>query len=345
MPSQADSPSHYRGTKAAIIVLIAIVAVLGGGLVVSALYLQGKLNAGVERFGDPFEAISVRPAAHTSTSTAPVNFLLLGSDSRISAADPDSWEHGAQRTDAVMIAQLSADRRSASILSIPRDSWVEVPGYGEHKLNAAFSFGGPALTVQTVEALTGIRIDHVVIADFESFAEVTDIAGGVSISLTEPLVVDGETLAPGEHLLDGKQALTYARQRDGLPEGDLSRVERHQVWLRSMVHAIHREGILTDPGALVPFLESIGETLAVDDGLTVGNMRNLAFSARNLRASDTAFITAPTAGLDRSPDGTQSIVTLDHEALADLSDAFVAGTVHDYLSENPDTVGTLQVGS
>lgn len=341
-PVSRVSPPQHRGVKAAIVVLIAIVVVLGGGVVASALYLQTKLDVGIQRFGDPFADLVVRPATHpVATSAAPVNFLVLGSDSLISAGEPTTWEEGAQRTDAVMIAQLSGDRRSASILSLPRDSWVEIPGHGEHKLNAAFALGGPALTVRTVEELTGITIDHVVVADFASFAAVTDIVGGVAVPVTEPLRVDDEELAPGEHLLDGDQALAYARQRHGLPEGDLSRIERQQVWLRAMVEAVHREGVLTDVGALVPFLESVGRTLAVDDGLTVQRMRNLVFSARELRAADTTFLTAPVLGLGRSPDGTQSIVRLDRETLADIGAAISAGTLNDYLAGGPDNVRTL----
>lgn len=336
------SAAQYRGTKLAIITMLAIVVVLGGGVVASALYLQGKLNSGIERFGDPFAGLTARPVDHTDTGTAPVNFLLLGSDSRISAGDPSQWEEGAQRTDAIMIAQLSANRRNAAVLSIPRDSWVPIPGHGEGKINAAFSLGGPALTVRTVEELTGVAIDHVVVADFESFAEVTDVVGGVLIELTEPTVVANQELAPGSHVLDGATALSFVRQRADLPEGDLSRVQRHQMWLRGVLHAVHREGVLTNPGSLVRFLEVAGETLAVDDHLTVDRMRDLAFAARNLDASDIVFITAPVAELGRSPDGTQSIVVLDDDALAPLTAALAAGSVNEYVAENPHAVRTLQ---
>lgn len=340
----AFSPSQHRGTKTAIVILIAITVVLGGAVVGTALFLQGKLDAGIERFEDPFDELTARPAAHVSTGSAtPVNFLVLGSDSRVAAGDPESWERGAQRTDAIMVAQLSADRQNAFVMSLPRDSWVDIPGHGEDKLNAAFSYGGPALTVETVENLTGIRIDHVAIADFEAFAAVTDTVGGVSISLTEPLAVDDEELLPGDRLLTGEQALAYVRQRQGLAGGDLGRIQRQHTWVGSILDAVRREGILTDPIALGAFLDSVGRTLAVDESLTLHQMRNLAFSARDLRAEDMVFMTAPTEGIGRSPDGTQSTVELDGDALAELCAAFTTGTVDQYLSEHPDVAVPLHV--
>lgn len=336
----AVSPPRHRGTKVAVVALMTLAVVLGGSAVAGALYLQHKLDAGIERFGDPFAALSSRPVADTATGPRPLNFLVLGSDSRVSAGDPEQWVAGAQRTDAIMVIQVSAARDSVHALSLPRDAWVEIPGHGEHKLNAAFSLGGPALTVQTVEELTGIRIDHVAIADFEAFAELTDSVGGVPITLDSPLDAGEHELAPGAHVLDGTEALAYVRQRAGLPGGDLSRIERQQEWVRSMLAAVRREGLLTDPARLVEFLEAAGRTVAVDDGLTVHVLRNLVFSMRDLRPADLTFVTAPHLGTGRSPDGGQSVVQLDDAALAELSHAFAAGTVAEYLAQHPEVSGS-----
>lgn len=328
----AATTSHHRGAKKAIVVLVALAVLLGGAAVGATLYLQHRLDAGIDRFGDPFSSLTSRPAVQSTEATAPVNFLVLGSDSRVSAGDPADWQRGAQRTDAIMVAQLNGDRDKLVAMSLPRDAWVEVPGHGEHKLNAAFSLGGPSLTVSTVEQLTGILIDHVVIADFESFASVTDVVGGVSIELDRPLEVGDVLLPAGAHLLSGAEALAYVRQRDRLPGGDLARIERQQVWMRSVMQAVHREGVLVNPGKLATFLETVGETLAVDDDLTVHRMRNLAFSAVDLRARDLVFTTAPILGTGRSPDGTQSIVRLDEVAFAELCAAFASGTAAEHLS-------------
>ncbi|WP_205739732.1 LCP family protein [Georgenia sp. SYP-B2076] len=319
-------------------------------LVGAAAVLQAVISGGMERINDPFADLAERPANHVALAppggdaaapAAPVTILLLGSDSRISAGDPARWEAGAQRTDAIMLVQVAGNRRSAAVMSIPRDSWVDVPGHGENKINAAYSFGGPTLMIQTVEQLTGIRIDHFAIADFESFATLTDELGGVEIPLPEGMSSGGVDLAPGMHTLDGAQALAYARQRYGLPGGDFDRVQHQQTWMRSMMKAAYRREVLTDPVALMRLLQTVSKGVAVDEGFTIGAMRDLAISMRDVRPGDLAFLTAPYMGTGRSPDGTQSIVLLDAPAFAELCQAFAADDVAGYLAAHPGAVKTL----
>ena len=112
----------------------------------------------MEFIADPFAGIPTRaPQQQAAAGEEPaVNILVLGTDSRTSASDPSQWQEGAQRTDAIMIVQVSGDRKTVSVMSIPRDSWVEIPGHGQGKINAAYSYGGPSLTIHTVENLTGM---------------------------------------------------------------------------------------------------------------------------------------------------------------------------------------------
>ncbi len=339
-------PRRHRGRIAllvslGILVLLALVAV---GLVWA---LQSRLDANIERIPDPFEQLTDRPT-HVAEDgedgddgDAPVNFLLLGTDSRISAGDPSQWQAGAQRTDAMMLVQLSGDREAVTVMSIPRDSWVEIPGHGEHKINAAFSFGGPALAIQTIEELTGVRIDHLAIADFESFSALTDELGGVDITLTQPLTVDGVTLDPGMQRLNGDQALRYARERYNVAGGDFGRVQRQQNWMRAIMVRTFERDVLTNPGRLMGMLETVSESIAVDEGLSIGNMRDMAISARNLRPGGVQFITAPHLGTGRSPDGAQSIVVLDFEAFDQIAQAYAEGTVAEFLEDNPDIAPRL----
>ena len=265
---------------------------------------------------------------------------MLGSDSRISAGDPSQWEIGAQRTDAIMIVQVSGDRESVSVMSIPRDSWVEIPGHGQAKINAAYSYGGPSLTIQTVEQLTGIHIDHVIVADFESFTNLTDEIGGVTINLKTPQTVAGTDFHAGAQLLNGEQALAYARERKTLPGGDFDRINRQQAWMRAIVSQVFNSGILSDPTRLYSFLSAVTSTMAVDEGFTIDEMQNLALGMRGVRSADIRFMTVPTAGTDMSNDG-QSIVNLDPDASAPLFEAFAADTVGEYLEANPDVVALL----
>ncbi|PHP52436.1 LCP family protein [Actinomyces ruminis] len=330
-----------RRWRIALVSVLAVVLVIVAGTAIGGLWLRNRLSGNIETIGDPFAAIADSDRAPEQDAEDPAtNILVLGSDSRISAGDPNQWEAGAQRTDAIMLVQISGDREDVSVMSIPRDSWVDIPGYGENKINAAFSYGGPSLTIQTVEQLTGVRIDHFVVADFESFSKITDAIGGVTINLKNAQTLAGTEFNAGAQLLNGEQALAYARERKSLPNGDFDRVNRQQAWMRAMVGAVLNNGILTSPTKLYSFLTTVTETLAVDDDFTIGEMQSLATALRGIHSTDINFMTVPTTGTGTSADG-QSIVLLDAEADAPLFEAFQNDTVADYLENNPDAIELL----
>ncbi|WP_199732031.1 LCP family protein [Cellulomonas triticagri] len=311
--------------------------------------IQQWLAGRVEKIDDPFAALPTRPPAATAPADvaedewdAPMNLLLLGSDSRISAGDPSQWQAGAQRTDTIMLVHLPADGEAAYVMSIPRDSWVDVPGHGQAKINAAFSYGGAPLMIQTVEQLTGVRIDHFAIADFESFVAITDAMGGVRITLDTDLTVGGTTVPAGKHqLLSGEQALRWVRERKTLARGDFDRVQRQQAWIRAMVARMRNEGTLSNPVKSVPFLRAVGDSVATDPGLDDGVMSQLQNMARNLGSNDIAFFTVPTNGTGRSPDGAQSIVVLDQPALDELMTSVRDDAVDAFLATRSDLVDVL----
>ncbi|WP_103064104.1 LCP family protein [Actinomyces qiguomingii] len=330
-----------RRWRIALVSVLAVVLVLVAGTAVGGLWLRNRLSSNIETIGDPFASIAAGDRAPEQESDSPAtNILVLGSDSRISAGDPSQWEAGAQRTDAIMIVQISGDREDVSVMSIPRDSWVDVPGYGENKINAAFSLGGPSLSIQTVEQLTGVRIDHFVVADFESFSGITDAIGGVTLNLKNPQTLAGTEFGQGAQVLNGEQALAYARERSSLPGGDFDRVNRQQAWMRAMVGAVRNNGILSSPTKLYSLLTTVTQTLAVDEGFTIGVLQSLAVDLRGLRSTDINFMTVPTSGAGTSADG-QSIVLLDAEACAPLFEAFQNDEVEDFLEDNPDAVALL----
>ena len=331
-----------RGWRIALLSVLAIFLVLTlatGGL---ALWVRHSIASGMEFIADPFAGIPTRaPQQKVAAGEEPaVNILVLGTDSRTSASDPSQWKEGAQRTDAIMIVQVSGDRKTVSVMSIPRDSWVEIPGHGQGKINAAYSYGGPSLTIHTVENLTGIHIDHFAVANFESFVALTDDIGGVRVNLKTPQSLAGKELGAGAQVLDGQQALAYTRERSSLPNGDFDRVKRQQIWMRSIVSRVLTNGTLSSPTALYSFLKTASRTVAVDESFTLNQMQSLALETRHLHSNDIAFMTVPTAGTGTSADG-QSIVTLDADADAPLFKAFAEDRVSAYLTEHPDAVELL----
>ena len=331
-----------RGWRIALLSVLAIFLVLTlatGGL---ALWVRHSIASGIEFIADPFAGIPARaPQQKVAAGEEPaVNILVLGTDSRTSASDPSQWKEGAQRTDAIMIVQVSGDRKTVSVMSIPRDSWVEIPGHGQGKINAAYSYGGPSLTIHTVENLTGIHIDHFAVANFESFVALTDEIGGVRVNLKTPQRLAGKELGAGAQVLDGQQALAYTRERSSLPNGDFDRVKRQQTWMRSIVSRVLTNGTLSSPTALYSFLKTASRTVAVDESFTLNQMQSLALETRHLHSNDIAFMTVPTAGTGTSADG-QSIVTLDADADTPLFNAFAEDRVSAYLTEHPDAVELL----
>ena len=331
-----------RAWRIGLVSVLAVVLVLVLGVGALGLWLRHSLGSKIETIDDPFAAISTRaPQQSVGANQKPAtNILLLGSDSRISAGDPSQWEAGAQRTDAIMIVQVSGDRQEVSVVSIPRDTWVEVPGYGQAKINAAYSYGGPSLTIQTVEQLTGVHIDHFVIADFESFEALTDEIGGVVINLKTPQTLADTQFPAGAQRLNGAQALAYTRERKSLPGGDFDRINRQQSWMRAIVSQVLHGGILTDPTKLYGFLSAVTQTMAVDEGFTIDEMQSLAIDLRGLRSRNINFLTIPTAGTGTSEDG-QSIVVRDEAADTPLYGALATDTVQEYLEAHPDAVPRL----
>ena len=331
-----------RGWRIALLSVLAIFLVLTlatGGL---ALWVRHSIASGIEFIADPFAGIPTRaPQQKVAAGEEPaVNILVLGTDSRTSASDPSQWKEGAQRTDAIMIVQVSGDRKTVSVMSIPRDSWVEIPGHGQGKINAAYSYGGPSLTIHTVENLTGIHIDHFAVANFESFVALTDEIGGVRVNLKTPQTLAGKELGAGAQVLNGQQALAYTRERSSLPNGDFDRVKRQQTWMRSIVSRVLTNGTLSSPTALYSFLKTASRTVAVDESFTLNQMQSLALETRHLHSNDMKFMTVPTAGTGTSVDG-QSIVKLDSDADAPLFKAFAEDRVSAYLAEHPDAVELL----
>lgn len=159
----------------------------------------------------------------------PVTIMVLGRDTRDAEAD-------AGRADIIMLVHLDPERNTCSLLSIPRDCWVEIPGHGEDKINAAYAYGGEELMIKTISSFLGAEINHYVTLDFEGFMELIDALGGVDITIERPIVdpKSGANFSAGNHHLTGEQALAYTRSRS-TELGDIGRIQRQQQLFREII--------------------------------------------------------------------------------------------------------------
>lgn len=330
-------------TARALVVVVVLVAVLAGAAFGGIWWFQQRLDANVEKLGDPFAELTDRPEPAPSPTAGEeltdVNFLVLGSDSRGSADGVASLTESGQRPDAIMLVHLPADRSSAVVVSIPRDSWVEVPGHGHAKINAAYAFGGPSLMIQTVEDLTDVRIDHFVVTGFEQFVGLTDALDGVQITVPED-IGDGDDVffEAGKHMMSGEEALSYTRQRYGLSDGDFGRVQRQQNWMRAILGKINNNR--RDPVMMSRFFDEVSRSVATDDALSITRMREIFDEAREISTNDVAFMTAPYEGTGRSSDG-QSIVVLDEDPFDRLMTAVSDGEAQEFLEEHGEDLELL----
>jgi LCP family protein required for cell wall assembly len=336
-----EAPPRRRRLTRAVIGVLVCLTVLAMVPLGAALYLEHRLSSNVSRIPGVFDGLTDRPARPSGPAGDAVNILVIGTDRRSDVpttgtdARASSWIPGAQRSDALMILHIDADRQSASIVSIPRDTWVNVPGYGMNKINAAFSFSGPSLAIQTVEYLTDVRIDHLAVIDWSGFEALIDSVGGIDVTVPETVVDSARdvTWTAGPHHLDGAAALDYVGQRYGLPNGDLDRVARQQVVLRTLMEQSLHQEMRKNPRMLYDFLDTVTQHLSIDDDWSTRDMLKLAVSMRSFRSSTLTYLTMPVAGF--GTERGQSVVYADRQAARGLWGALIGDEVAEWASGHP----------
>lgn len=252
-----------------------------------------------------------------------LNILLVGVDKRdnLTRRKQNELHLGrevGQRTDTMMLIHLSEDHEKITVVSIPRDSWVDIPGQGTHKINSAYQLGGARLTVRTVQEATGLPINHYVEVNVLGFIEVVDAIGGISVCTPVPIddVKTKFNLSAGTHELDGVQALFYARTR-ATARSDLDRIDRQQQVISALLDRALSGGTLTNPVRLTGLINSTLRTITVDRRLS-GNLLGLAEQLREVSTDDVAFTTVPLSDVDFTTPGGESAVLWDRAAAEDL---------------------------
>ncbi len=300
----------------------------------AALYLSSeRLGNNVARVPDVFRGLESSPRPPVIVDR--VSFLVVGTDSR-----PDAGQ-GARRGEMLMLSRIDVNqsRTGASVISIPRDSWVEIPGRGRNRIDAAYAIGGPTLLVETVERLTNVRIDHFAIIDFAGFRQMVDAVGGIDLQLTQASGTSDVRFVGGLNHLDGAQALAYVRRLDSVP-GDFDRAARLQNALRALLDKAASSGLLDDPIGIYGLLDAVTRAMSVDDTLSNNDLRGLGLEMRSLRTSGVQFVVAPVRGLGRQ--GPQSVAYLDEARAAELWEALRTDSMGAYVRRHPsDTLGQV----
>lgn len=266
----------------------------------------------VDVFGD----MKNRPNEGSGT-----NILLMGTDGRDTITRKEKRDYRAggvacDCTDTLMLVHVSEAGDRVSVVSLPRDSYADIPAHRDKatgrmrpahpgKINGAYAQGGPALSVRTVEAMTGVRVDRYLQLDFRRFMDSVDTVGGVRVCTPRPLK-DKTTkldLAPGSHLLNGGRSLQYVRSRHVDTSADFGRIQRQQRFLIAAMRAVRTGNVLADPVRAAQLGRALVGAASVDRGFSTEQILRLATELGRLPASSMEFTTVPVKGFSQTLKG------------------------------------------
>lgn len=282
------------GAMSALVLLVA-----SGGWVLTC-YMSGSLGR-------------VDAGTVGTPDSGPLNILMTGVDDRTGLTPHQQKvfhvgrSDGEHNTDTLMIAHIPADRRDVQVVSLPRDSWVPIPGHGMGKIDSALALGGPKLMVRTVEQDTGLTINDYVEVNFLGFVKAINALGGVNICL--PFAVDdpysGLHLSAGRHHVSGITALKFVRDRHSFALSDLARISNQQQLLSSLLKEATSSGTLANPLRLERLLSAASSAIKVDRGF---NVIGLAEQLRGISLSDVTLTTVPLSNPNYTTPGGESAV-------------------------------------
>ena len=262
-----------RGRRIALILGTAMV-VLIAGVAGTYSWLNGKLNRSVT-------------LPTTSLTSAGTNWLITGSDSRagLSRAEIDAlhvgFDEGTLNSDSIMLLHMGSGR--PVLISIPRDSYVNIPGHGYNKINAALAYGGANLLIQTVENATGLKIDHYMGIGFGGLVAVVNKIGGVQICLKTAIndSYSGVNLSAGCHDLNGDQALAFVRDRHSFATEDLQRIQDQRAFISALLKKATSPGVYLNPFTALPFGSTAASSMSVDKGTSLLDLVHAASALRD----------------------------------------------------------------
>lgn len=273
-----------------------------------AIGMAAYLAAVTAVFALSVNRIDALPAA-SSASSSGTNVLMIGSDSRAGLtpeqqAELTTGSVEGNRTDTIMLLHIPL-LGTPTLVSIPRDSWVPIPGYGYDKINAAYALGGPQLLITTIEETTGLEIDHFVEIGLAGIANTTDALGGVRLCPTQAYddEFSGLNVEAGCQMMDGPTALAYVRMRYQDPKGDLGRIERQQEFIAATVKRALNPLTWLLPWRAFGAASAAGESLTVSQGTHVWNLARVGVALGMISVGWGESTTVPTQEGNLEVDG------------------------------------------
>lgn len=250
------------------------------------------------------DKVDALPGSGRPAETPGRTFLVVGSDSREGLSKADRRRLGTgrtagRRTDTIMLLHVPASGPTV-LVSIPRDSYVPIPGHGSNKINASYAIGGPRLLVRTVEQVSGLRIDEYVETGLGGYASLVDAVGGVEVCVKRPIRDEKAhiDLRKGCQTMDGATALGYARARYSDPRGDLGRVDRQRQVLAAIAERTLSPGVVLAPWRAFPAARAGGDALTVDEGTTPLGLLRFVLAMRAVAGGGGLSLTVPVARSD-----------------------------------------------
>lgn len=257
--------------------------------------------------------------------TPGTTWLIAGSDSREGFAN-DGTE--GQRSDSIILVHQAANGK-AFVISLPRDTYVKIPGKGHNKLNAAFSWGGQTLLVKTVEGLTGLTVDHYVQVGMNGVAKIVDGLGGVNLCWNQSFNdrMTGLSWQAGCHDVDGNTALSFSRMRYADPLGDIGRTQRQRLVISAVLHEAISPKVALSPGRQLALADAGAKALTVDRQMGAIDIAKLALAMKQASADGLQGV-PPIASMGYNPGGgVGSTVLLDPDKSPGFFQKLASGTL------------------
>jgi LCP family protein required for cell wall assembly len=336
----AAEPARRRTSWAlkAMVVVGSVLLVISGGSLILLYGLSARYENKVTR-EDILEGVQA-----ATDDDHGMNFLVLGSDSRQSQ-DNQSLDETGTRSDTIMIVHVNKAKTGAFIVSIPRDSYVDIPpapgswNGGPNKINAALSFGGANLAAKTIYNLTKVPLNGAMLVNFDGIERMVNAVGGVRVCppydvpnfFTEDYPQYNAGWQAGKcYDMKGEESMVFVRQRHDVPGGDFGRMRSQQLVMKALAEKATTSGVVLNPGKLNTLITTAAESLTVDKNM---NLRDLAFALKGISPANVKFATAPALGTITTAAG--SSVALDMPAVQTLFAAVIDDRTDEWLATHP----------